>query len=395
MRAKLSHEVEDRAGENGFVSLFSVLFFMMLITIITIGFLRVIGVEQRQALDKDLSNGALTTAETGVEEAKRALIKYASLDPNSSDKGHWRSVFNSGGCNALFSDNLIRNTLNLNPSGQVGQTALNQFTTCLTINLSSADYESHNSAGKSEFIPLKHDPSQTFDQIRVSWHLLSNSVGTDGDGVPADYPPDSLLPPVTGNNGDNWTNNGFPAYMRVELYGYPNGTFSRSDIDNRTHSLVLVPGTTGVTANTPIALDTIDPRGIDQFKPGAQSVICQSLNNPPIGSYACTATLQLPADPSLRGNNNNYFLRVTPLYGSVHFKVEMLKSGSVINFNEVQPTIDSTGRVKDVFRRVQTRVRLDLSGNVPEYSAETVNDICKDMKVSDGSYYQNNCANLP
>ena len=36
--------------ERGFVSLFTVIFFMLLITIITVGFLRLMAAEQRQAL---------------------------------------------------------------------------------------------------------------------------------------------------------------------------------------------------------------------------------------------------------------------------------------------------------------------------------------------------------
>lgn len=389
--------IKKPRNESGFVSLFTVIFFMMLITVITIGFLQIMAAEQRQSLDNDLNAGALAAAESGIEEAKRAIIEYNSFDPNSPDKAHWRSVLTSNNCNALFGDNAVRGALNLNPNGQVGQASLNQFFSCLTVNLNSPDYISHGTAGKSEFIPLKHDPSKTFDEINVSWHLLSNSVSNDGDGVPGGYSPNQLLPPVTGNGANNWSNLKYPAYLRVELYGFPNGSFSRSDIDKRSHAVVLAPSTSGLDQNGQIQMDTIDPRGIDQAKPGVQQVKCKGLSPVPIGNYACSVNLILPSDPSLRGNNNNYYLRVTPIYGSTHFRLQLLdsSSGGVVNFSEVQPTIDSTGRTKDVFRRVQARVLLTAAGEIPEYVVESVNDICKDMTVSDGSYYQNNCPALP
>lgn len=372
---------------------------MMLISIITIGFLRIMSLEQRQALDNDLSASALTAAESGVEDAKRAIIKYNTLNPTSLDKTHWRTVLSSSSCNAIFTDTAISAALNLNTSGLVGQPSLNQYYTCLTVNLNSPDYISHANPGKSEFIPLRPAGGSDFDQIKVSWHLLSNSIGNDGDGIPGGYPPNQLLPPVTGG-ATSWTNGQYPAYLRAEIFGYPNGSFNRSDIDNRTHSVFLVPnapGTAGaVNETTSIHMDTIDPRGIDQGKPGVQGVQCKLLTPPPVGSYACVATLELPSDPALRGVNNNYYLRLTPIYGVTHFKVELQKSGTgIINFSEVQPIIDSTGKANDVFRRIQTRVKLTGSGLLPEYSVESVNDICKDMKISDGSYYQNNCPALP
>ena len=65
-------------------------------------------------------------------------------------------------------------------------------------------------------------------------------------------------------------------------------------------------------------------------------------------------------------------------------------SSTVINFNGVEPLVDSTGRASDVFRRIQSRIRLDSTADLPEYSAESAGDVCKNMQVSDGSYYRAN-----
>jgi hypothetical protein len=49
----------------------------------------------------------------------------------------------------------------------------------------------------------------------------------------------------------------------------------------------------------------------------------------------------------------------------------------------VQPSVDSTGRANDVFRRVQSRIRFDeATGGYPENALDTTNDIRKDFAVS-------------
>ena len=381
--------------ERGFVSLFTVIFFMLLITIITVGFLRIMAAEQRQALDNDLTASAEAAAQSGVEDAKRAILKYNSLPNGDPLKAQLQTALTSTNCNALFTNASVRTSLNLNNSGSINnQPGLNEYYTCLSVNLNTPDYVGQASAGKSEFIPLVPEGGVRYDQVLVSWHLASQTVGNDGDGRPARYPAGLLLPPVTGG-ANSWSSQGYPAYLRVELYGYPNGTIDRAKVDQLSRSVFLVPNAStnvaAVPSTTPINFATVDPRGMDQTKINLVGVRCTGSGTPPnipLGTYACTARLELEA--SQPSTSNNYYLRVTPLYGSAHFRLQMVRGGSVINFSGVEPVIDSTGRASDVFRRIQTRVRPDNLSNLPEYAAESAGDICKTMQVSDGSYYQGN-----
>lgn len=388
---------QARGKEAGFVSLFTVLFFILMMTVITIGFLRVMGIEQQQALDNDLTASAISAAESGIEDGKRAILAYSTTtDPTL--KAALGSAFTNTGCNALTGSATIRNALKLDAAGNViGNSALNQYYTCLTVNLNSPNYINQESAGSSDFVPLVA-AGGNFQQIKVSWHLIGTPPGNDYDGIPARYAPGPLLPPVNnvnGNPSNSWSTQGYPAYLRVQLYGNPSGgNFTRADIDSRSHTLLLVPSTQGnaaaVDANTPINFGTNDPRGYDQAKTALKQVKC--VNNPSssIGAYACTALLELPN--GVASANNNLYLRVTPVYGQSHFQLGLLNGGTPVDMSGVQPVIDATGRAADVFRRLQARVRINPVGNLPEYVAQSANTICKNMIVSDGSYYQaNNC----
>ena len=382
------------SNQSGFVSLFTVIFFMLLITIITIGFLRIMAAEQRQALDNDLNASAQAAAQSGIEDAKRAILKYNSLPSSDPLKAQLQTALTSSQCDALFTNASVRTALNLNNTGSINnQAGLNEYYTCLSVNLNTPDYIGSASAGKSEFVPLVPQNGDKYDKVTISWHLASQTIGKDGDGEPNNYAPGVLLPPVTGA-ANSWSAQGYPAYLRVELYGYPNGTFTGANVDNLSRSVFLVPNASSnaaaISSTTPIDMPTTDPRGFEQNKTNLIGIKCSGTPpSIPTGSYACSATLQL--DTSQPSTSNNYFLRVTPLYGSTHFSVQMIRNPStIVNFSGVEPVVDSTGRASDVFRRIQSRIRLDNTANLPEYAAESAGDICKTMQVSDGSYYQGN-----
>lgn len=383
----------DRSKEEGFVSIFTVIFFMMLVSVITISFLRIMTVEQRQSLDNDLTASALASAESGIEDAKRAILKYESMS-EGAEKVALKSALTSNSCNALL-NNATANNIGINSDGSItGNASLNQYYTCLSVNLYSADYLGNSSAGKSEFIPLRTQDDVQFDQIKISWHMVSNTIGSEGDGRPSNYALSTAFPKVIGD-AQSWSSKGYPAYLRAQLYGYPEGSFTRDNVNDRTRSVFLVPSVVGVTEGTAISTTVSDPtpHEFDNGKSAVQAIQCK--DTPATvgeGEYACTATISLPDDPTLRGNNNEYYLRLTPLYGATHYRVQLIDSskGEVVNFSEVQPIIDVTGRASDVYRRVQARVRMQSVGNLPEYSVESADDICKNMQVSDGSFYQAN-----
>lgn len=371
-------------SQGGFVSLFTVIFFMLLITVITVGFLRIMAIEQRQSLDNDLSASALAAAESGIEDGKRALLAYYNPATPGALRSDLSAAFANGACDSLTSVSSIQSQIGINGQA-VGGTGLNQSYTCLNVKLDSPDYLGQSQASKSEILPLRAGTS--YDQIKISWHLLSASVGSEGDGQPANLAPTvpvSLLPQIGGSQ--SWASEGYPSYLRVQLFGNPTGSFTRSDLNDRSRSVFLVPSDSGGAGA--IDLGAADPsHNFDTAKSSPNTAAECGNNFTLYGTYLCTATLTLPSGAQYTSANNNYYLRITPLYGPAHFRVQLLNSstGDTVDLRGVQPLIDATGKAEDVYRRLQVRVRLNPTTGLPEYAAESADTICKNMQVADGS----------
>jgi len=134
----------SRRKESGAVSLFLVVFAMLLITVVTLGFLRIMLNDQQQASDNDLSKSAYDSSLAGVEDAKRELIYYRTVCGTGDTAlcNAIRNRINSDVCNVGVSD-VVDVTANKEVLVQQQQSAndknLNQAYTCVKINLDTPD----------------------------------------------------------------------------------------------------------------------------------------------------------------------------------------------------------------------------------------------------------------
>jgi hypothetical protein len=114
------------------------------------------------------------------------------------------------------------------------------------------------------------------------------------------------------------------------------------------------------------------------------------------GGYSCSATLALPQPIGGTAADRTAFMRLTALYNTTHYQV-VLHNGTdatagLVNFNGVQPEIDSTGRANDLFRRVVSRVELfDTNFPFPEAAVDLTGNFCKDFGVTDSQYIAGTC----
>lgn len=368
-------------NEAGMVSLIMVMFFTLLTLVVTLGFVRLMLVEQRQADDDNLSNMAKMTAEAGIEDGKRAILKYTSLESSDPKKAIYRTALTSpNDCTAISGNVTIQSDLGLKPNGEV---ASGQNYTCLTVNLNTFEFKG-SAKKESRTIPLKS--TAPFNEIKIAWHLISQRAPEEGDGIPGGYLNGPSLP-----TAGNWAAGPKkPVLLRLQLFSYPIGDISRASLNASNRSITLIPSSGG---DNEVNIMAADPKTgwstpVSAFaKAGVEEVRC---NTGALGSYACTTTVKFNSGFTSAGSN--YFLRVTPLYGDsgTNYEVRLQNNTTPVLLDGVQPIIDATGKVTDVYRRIEARVMFDSSMAAPDYALETAQDLCKTMLIARVSEYRAN-----
>lgn len=383
----------NRRRESGAVSLFLVIFAMLLISVVTISFLRLMLADQRQASASDLSQSAYDSAQAGVEDAKRALIYYQTVCANGSQGAcnAAAAVINSATCNEG-----LREVVAVTPNQEVpvqqtqssNDAQLNQAYTCVKMNLQTQDYLGTVQANTSKIIPLRS--TTPFTSVTIQWYS-KDDLGTTGSSV--DLVPDSATEkPLYLQT--NWPANR-PSLLRTQLMQVGSSfTLDSFDTSSPTSSnantLFLYP--TGTTGKASSAKDTwaIAAEDIRKTPTGTpRPTRCSgSLSG---GGYACTTTIDLPQAVGQSDDTRTAYLRLTPLYNATHFRIT-LDDGTAL-FDAVQPSIDSTGRANDQYRRVESRVDLvDTTFPFPEAAVDLTGNLCKDFVVTDkASDFRTNC----
>jgi len=386
-----------RHKQSGAVSLFVVIFAALLMTIVTVSFVQLMIKDQQQATVSDLSQSAYDSAQAGIEDAKRLLL----LDQLCRNGAAGSTVNCTTIANALTPvpgqsetscDTLARSGI---VSGSGDETIiqqsegdasdkLDQAYTCVKIRVNTDDYKGDVAVNESDTIPLRGVGA--FDTIELSWFSREDVSEADADSIPggADaltigFPStgtDVSLPPV----GDKWRFN-YPPLMRTQLIqlgtGSPLTDFDDSQPGNRSNAntLFLYPTANGLTEKD-FALDARrTPTG------APQPVKCNSSFVD--GEYACKVTLRLPSPINGGNDSRNAYLRLSALYNKAHYKITLKNSAQTVQFDQVQPEVDSTGRANDLFRRILARVELKGDFVHPEAAVDITGNLCKTFTITD------------
>ena len=398
----LTEYAKRKQNAKGAVSIFVVIFSALLITTISIGFIRIMVQEQQQASAVDLSQSALDSANAGVEDAKRLLVRYsdyckgstaASSTPECSRIS--QALMNGNECNTLQKSGIVGSTSDkevlLRQSGNDADLQLMQAYTCVKIQLNTNDYVGTVTTADSRIIPLKG--TGDFDRIEVEWYSQADLRGPDGDGgMPEsiELPADTELPKLA-----DWGSNR-PGMLRMQLIQFGD-TFQLSDFDKKedgssnARTLFLNPSSVGRDQVN----FTDDLRG-SMNSGSLQQIACdQSFSSTTIDKeFACKATIMLPNAIGQSDLRRTAFLHIDTLYNdNTSFRIKLANSSSPVTFSSVQPIVDSTGRANDMFRRVQSRIEMDSSlFPFPQSAVDISSNVCKTFRVTDTEYESGDCS---
>jgi Tfp pilus assembly protein PilX len=408
---KTMSSIQSQQLQRGAVSIFVVIFAALLITIVTVSFIRVMVNDQNQASNNDLSQSAFDSAQAGVEDAKRALLRYVSVcESGSAACSQLATHLATDECNAAVRIGNVVGTDSEGPTSEgTGEIRIQQSTstndeqldqayTCTTIELDTVDYVGSLTANESKLVPLiaeNPDGTSTFDRVTIQWFSrddLGASASAELDVV-APTTPSPLL------DDSEWPSTR-PPLLRVGFMQFgDNFTLEQFDYtaggESNANTVFLYP-TLSQVANQPITLTQRDPRA---GSPGGVTPADSSGNSPTsaqctadlsAGGFACSTTIILPEPHG--GGERTAFLRLTPFFNATSFRVTMGNGSEAVVFDGVQPAIDSTGRANDVFRRVVSRVDLiDTSFPYPEAALDISGDICKNFAVTSTQYQDLGC----
>jgi Tfp pilus assembly protein PilX len=372
------------------VSLFVVIFATLLMTVVTVGFVQLMVKDQQQSTANDLSQSAYDSAQAGVEDAKRLLVlNQQCLNNTAPSTANCVAIASAltpvagqsaTACDTLSKAGIVAQTNNetiiQQNTSDVNSAQLDQAYTCVKIGINTADYVSSLATNESGIIPLRGVGN--FDSVEVSWFSkddISSTTNSPAIGFPSTGA-NVTLPPM----GTKWQFN-YPSLMRTQLM--QTGTsFKLSDFDDSqagnksdANTLFLYPSATGVTGED----FALDARRSPTNAP--QQVKCStSFAN---SEYACQTVIKLPSPIDGNVAQRNAYLRLTSLYNGAHYRVRLMNGNNYVQFNQVQPIVDSTGRANDMFRRIQARVELTGNFTYPDAAIDLQGNLCKNFLVTD------------
>lgn len=355
-----------------------------LIALVVASFMRLVIRDQSQASNQDLSQSAYDSAQVGVEDAKRFMQRYARQCANgyvnSTECDSMKKQLDSNDCNALFGDGkevVVRSA--------DGDESLNQAYTCLKIVKNTADFVGVVTPGSSKIVPLKGVGN--FSKIRLSWHSKEDMT-TDGtislDTVSSDP---RLVTEAAWNRNSNR-----PAVIKAQYFGYTSAMNELKQLDdnfskdgNGLDEQIYYPSSNkSPAANNSTSLST--SRRLTQDNSGTLKQLSpvQCANNLSNAAYACHVVVSLGHTVK---TSDVAFVRLTPIYKTANFKVELLDDANrVVDFDGVQPKVDSTGRANDQFRRVESRIEFeDQNLPVPDFALQLEDPngvLCKNFWVT-------------
>ncbi len=353
------------ANEQGFAALIIAIILVTVISLVTLGFARLMRSEQRSALDRQLSSEAFYAAESGVNDANRALQGGYTKAKTNCDNSSTSVDYTMTGSEYLKNTNVDKGngtkysclTINPNPADlQYSSIPVNQATTAI---MTGAD-----STGATASI----------SKLVFSWQDDSGGRAFAGNTAATGYSAGSaILPPAS-----SWTDGAaaITGILRISLTPMPAAVaglvaLDRTSLTNNTYTAFLYPqksaSTTAITSVPAQPLTGNVGAASGQILNGA----CNTGNIP----RYCAVAIDLGAYAG-----PNFLLHLSSIYRSTSVTVTPYSAGGAkMYIKGAQTVVDSTGKAQDVLKRIQVRIPARNGFDYPEFDVQSANGICKQL----------------
>lgn len=408
--------------KRGATSIYVVIVVMLLLTVITASFIRIIVSEANKTTNDDLAQSAYDSALAGVEDAKIALKKYydCTVDAEKAESEECAPIvtaFNTGlgaadvtdtaspsygycdvvadalgrvDPDAAIKEVLIRES---DETAREGYEYITQAYTCVMIDNTLGDYRSTlNSSTPIRVIPLKTANPANITGLRISWYTSEDgdfrnlNFGNKEYFKPYGYP---LATPPTISARFIQTAPDFTLQQLVSSHG-------ESNSDTGTVFLVPTDETSGINHIQSSVLALSDDHSTTNYP---QKVKCDKDSG---NEFACSVSMALPKAIGDNANRNDatFYLILDLPYDQPQttFSVQLCQDSAgtcegddaVADFIDAQIAIDATGRANDMYSRIEARIEFsDIYYPFPRYALEATGS--DDDAISKNFYVTSDC----
>jgi hypothetical protein len=340
--------VTIRTEEQGFASIVIAIVMVLVLSLVTVGFAQLMRREEKSALDKQLSSQAYYAAESGINDATKA-INDGYLGAKTGC-GPGQGVDNNPAYAAGLAD------LNSNVVGY-GSNPTGATYPCLLINPTPKDlhYDPINATQSRtlEFTALDSTgAAAAVDSIKISWQ----DAGTNTQFKPGDCTNDF---PTTAN----WP---YIGVLRAQVIPLDSAHLDRTTLSNSAFTAFMCPRASGgVTPGTANYGSSIGPAN-------AGIIVNGNCNTSAQPQYCNVVLSNLPP------NQATFFVNLRSIYSPTAVTITAFNGSTQLRLKGAQTLIDSTGKAQDVLRRIQVRVASTNGYDIPDGVHA---DICKQFDL--------------
>lgn len=357
----------DTSSESGFAAIVIAIVMVLVLSLTTLGFSQLVRDEQDSATDKHLSSQAYYNAESGINDAAKAINEGF----NQPKKKCGPITASDPGVTLPAAKYLVNNSVGTDGNSY----------TCLLINPNPLSLE-YSSVDDSESTtvtiggvnPLNPDEHKQIGKIVISWKQTDGGAGRYSTSGITDFNPAA--------GAGSWN---FAPVLRISMTPLETNLVNRDSMISNTLTSFLYPA--AGAANSQGAINnTVNEQGIYSGR-----VVSGSCND---GNDFTSDETPQPCNVAITNPDPhaNYVLNMRSIYGKSRVSIHAFDTaGLPMAISNAQTVIDSTGKAQDVYRRVQVRIPSKDVSNHPDYGIEAAGGICKQLQLLPGAGSKNDC----
>lgn len=336
--------------QQGFVSIFSVLIIMVLLTLVAIGFSNITRSAQKRTLDNQLNTQAFYAAESGINDAMKYIEDKPDYEKNNCDY------------DLPNASPIIDSKLGI------------EYTCVLVSGAADLRFDSVNTIGNGKPATgiVQSKNGESIKEFTLSWTGPENTTVT----IPTasnDYP--RILPKAADYGTTNL------GMLRIDLVPIGAGELLPENMAKNSYGFYVYPSTVGRDASIDAYSSSQEVDGLHLNQAGLYVVQCSAAQLP------CSKTVRLNGSTS-----SKYYVRIQSFYNPVSavtlnsFKGGVGAVNDIISVKTSQKIIDATGKSNGVLRRIQVRVATGSSTGfsnsfTSSFAIQSADSICKRLLV--------------